>query len=119
MKKYISLRIFKNRNDCSNGGLSHKYNECFIECNDGWIDESKVPEDAIVKLEKGCFGSIHLVPVKPVSSNCVGYMFGGCYISSSDGRWSKMVEEFGYPSHCAIALHDRTETQEEYDILSR
>lgn len=120
MKKYLMLNIYKpGHGDCSNGGLSSKYCACYIECERGNYKESEILEDSIVKLEKGAFGSVHLVPVKPTDSNHTNYMFGGCYVSTSDSRWSEILKEFGAPSHCAIALHDRTETWEEYDMLSR
>ena len=118
-KKYLSLQIFKNEGqDFSNGGLSSKSNTCYIECEDGWLENP--PEDKIVKLVEGAFGTIHLEPVKPVEKNCVGYMMGGCYVSTSDGRFSKMVEKLlGVRSwHGAVALHDRTETQEDYHWMS-
>lgn len=120
MKKYLSLSIFKNEGqDFSNGGLSSKTNTCYIECEEGYIEESRVPQDQIVKLELGAFGSIHLVPIKEVPKNNVGYMFGGCYVSTSDGRFDKMVEKLlGHRLYGAVALHDRTETQKEYDWLS-
>ena len=119
MKKYLPLNIYKpGYGDCSNGGLSSKYCNCYIECKDGWVNEKDILPDAIVKLEKGAFGTVHLVPCKPSDANHTNYMFGGCFVSSSDSRWSKMLEEYGL-SHVAIALHDRTETWEEYDMLSR
>ena len=119
MKKYLALNIYKpGYGDCSNGGLSSKYESCYIECEDGWMDEDKVPADAIVKLEKGAFGTVHLVPEEPTDANHTPYMFGGCYVSTSDSRWSKMIEKLGL-SHVAIALHDRTETWEDYEALSR
>lgn len=121
MKKYISLEIFKNRGrDCSNGGLSDNYNTCYIECKRGWIDEGNVPEDAIVKVVKGALGTIHLEPIKAVPGDSVGYMFGGCYVATSDSRFSELVEEeTGVHFYGAIALHDRTETWHEYEVLSR
>lgn len=121
MKKYLSLEIFKNNGqDFSNGGLSSKSNTCYIESDEGWIEESRVPQDQIVKLELGAFGTIHLVPIKEIPNGNVGYMFGGCYVATSDSRFSKLVEKLlGVRSwHGAVALHDRTETQEEYHWLS-
>ena len=119
MKKYISLEIYKPRGgDCSNGGLSSKYDTCYIECEEGWIDESRVPEDAIIKLEPGAFGTIHATPTKEKPNGHVGYMMGGCYVATCDSRWSRMIEKLGF-SHCAIALHDRTESYEDYEIMSR
>lgn len=121
MKKYLSINIYKpGHGDCSNGGLSSKYDTCYIECKDGWIDEDHVPTDAIVKLEKGAFGTVHLVPIAPTDADHTNYMFGGCYVACSDFRWSCLLDKFQLGlSHCAIALHDRTETWEEYDMLSR
>ncbi len=121
MKKYISLEIYKpSFGDCSNGGLSSKYSNCYIECERGWIDEDKILDDAIVKLEKGAFGTIHLVPTKPIEKNCVGYMMGGCYVASSDSRFHELIKKtFGIDFYGAIALHDRTETYEDYELLSR
>lgn len=120
MKKYISVNIFKaNGEDWSNGGLSSKYNECYVECEDGWITEDRVPQDAIVQIVSNAFGTIAAKPFAPVEKDCVGYMFGGCYISSSDSRFSKICEKLlGHSFHGAVALHDRTETQKEYNLLS-
>ena len=121
MKKYLKLEIFKSQmGDCSNGGLSSKYGTCFVECDCGNWDEKNVPENAIVKLEKGAFGTIHLIPAKPIEKGCVGYMFGGCYCASSDSRFGELIEQqFGISHwHGAIALHDRTETQKEYEMYS-
>ena len=121
MKKYISLNIYKpHYGDCSNGGLSSKYNECYIESKDGWIDEDRVPQDAIVKLVRGAFGTVHLEPVNPVPTNHVGYMMGGCYVGCSDFRWSCLLDKMQLGmTHCAIALHDRTESYEDYEMMSR
>ena len=120
MKKYLSLSIFKNSGqDFSNGGLSSKSNTCYIESEEGWIDESRVPQDQIVKLELGAFGSIHLVPIKETPKGHVGYMMGGCYVATSDSRFNEMVEKIlGHSWYGAIALHDRTESQEMYDLMS-
>lgn len=121
MKKYIPLHIYKNKGESwSNGGLSDKYNECYIECPDGFLTEDMIKEDAIVRLEAGAFGTIKLVPIKPVPENHVGYMMGGCYVATSDGRLNRLIEKtFGCHFYGAIALHDRTETWEDYDLLTR
>ena len=118
MTKYISLEIYKpHYGDCSNDGLSSKYYKCYIEHEEGWIDEKDVPKDAIVKIVAGAFGSYHLEPIMPVAKDSVGYMMGGCYVSSSDSRWSRLIEKIGI-NHCAMALHDRTETYKEYEMYS-
>lgn len=116
--KYLSLEIYKHYGmDFSGKGLSYKTSKCYIACPDGYIEEEKVPQDQIVKLVHGAFGSIILEPVQPVPNGRVGYMFGGCYVASSDGRFSKLIKEFtGKDFYGAIPLHDRTETQEDYNM---
>lgn len=122
MKKFLALYIYKEKGrDWSNGGLSSKYDECYIECEDGYLTEDQVPADAIVKLsEPNIFGSFSLVPVQPVPEGYVSYMAGGCYVATSDGRFSRLIEKkFGIHFYGAVALHDRTETWEEYEVLSK
>lgn len=118
-KRFIRVGIYKcGGQDFSNGGLSSHYNYCYLEHEHGNYKESEINPDAMIKLEKGAFGSINAKPIKPVEKGCVGYMMGGCYIASCDSRFSELVEKMG-GSYGAIALHDRTETYEVYDLMSR
>lgn len=49
----------------------------------------------------------------------VGPMFGGNYAAGSDGRVGDAAGLFGeHWRHIAFAVHDRTETQAQYDALS-
>ena len=59
---------------------------------------------AIKNPETGCW------EIAPVPAGSVGWMAGGTFIYGSDSRF-----RFDYP----VPLHDRSETQEEYDLLSR
>lgn len=116
--KAISVDIFKSKGgDCSNGGISSKFNEVLIVCDEGWIDidESNPPENLCVVSKRVLWGENHwfVEPYKKCPSNMVGYMYGGCIIDSSDARWSRISE--GRPLH----LHDRCESQKLYDMLSR
>ena len=122
MKKFISLHIYK-WDGCSfsNKGLSEKSNTCYIETNEGNLAEEDIDSDLIVTLRTGLFGTLYLEPVKPVQSGSVGYMFGGCYVSSSDARFDRLVRNFTGNKNIfagALPLHDRCESTEEYASYS-
>lgn len=113
--KAISLYVYKHRNeDCSNGGISSRYSEVLIECEDGYIDidENNIPEN-FCKVVKRYFGNetyLHIEPYARPDKGCVGWMSGGCFCSSCDSRFSRISQ---YP----LSLHDRQETQELYDLM--
>lgn len=113
--KAISLNIYKSRfGDSSNGGISSRYSEVLIECEDGYIevDENNPPENFCVVVKRHLFGEtfMHIEPYKETDKGCVGWMAGGCFCSTPDSRFSRISR---YP----LSLHDRQETQELYDAL--
>ena len=55
-------------------------------------------------------GHKYLRPFKSADPNKTGYMFGGNFAYSSDSRFP-----FDYP----LGIHDREETWEEYEMLTR
>ncbi len=115
--KCISVSIFENKRigNCSNNGISAKYDHILIEHPRGWIevDENNPPENLCKLVKRELWGEDHgyIEPVKEAKG--VGWMYGGCIVDSSDSRWSEIS---GYKP---MYLHDRTETQEEYDAYSR
>lgn len=46
-------------------------------------------------------------------------VMGGTYAGSSDSRFHRAVENLSGNSHFAVAVHDRRETWEMHDALSR
>lgn len=115
--KCIELSIYKpSTGDCSNGGISSKYNHILLEHPNGWVNvnPAEPPENLCKIVKRNLFGSeyIHIEPVEPVPTGCVGYMSGGCTVDTSDSRWHEL-------SHYPVRLHDRTETTKQYDALSR
>ena len=116
MKKAISLGIYKhNGKDYSNGGISSRYNEVLLEHEDGWIefDENNPPENLCKVVMRRLFGKIYL-HVEPVAAPTgIGWMSGGCVVNSCDSRYSELTD--GYP----LVLHDRQESQEVYDYLTK
>lgn len=115
MKKAISVGIYKhNGQDCSNGGISSKFNEILLEHEEGWIefDENNPPENLCKLVARRLFGNIyiHVEPVK--NPEGLGWMSGGCVVNSCDSRYSEISS--GYP----LVLHDRQEGQELYNMLT-
>lgn len=111
----LPLEIFKsNLGDCSNGGISSRFNEILLICDEGFIniDENNPPEN-LCKLVERDLGFTVYKHIEPVAkANGVGWMAGGTLVYTCDSRFRRMSE---YP----LVLHDRTESQEEYDVLSK
>jgi len=97
---------------CSNYGLSSKYSKAILT-GESVPEIFSASEDAplIMLRKKIVFGEeyIYCTPLDPVDLDNVGYMMGGCFVYTSDSR---------LPSKYPIPLHDRQETQKQYDILS-
>jgi len=93
--------------ECSNGGVSSKTDMVTL-VGIGLSPYEPTAECPAIKLVERN-GYAHAEPVEqPVG--LVGPMFGGTFIYSSDSR---------FPGKYPIALHDRWETQETYERLSR
>ena len=113
--KALPIYVYKNGNsDCTNGGISSKYNMLLLVCDDGYIDidENNIPENAVKIVTRNLFGTEykHIEPMKKATE--VGYMAGGNIGYSCDSRFRELSE---YP----LTIHDRQETQEQYNYLSR
>lgn len=110
----LSVDIYKYKNgDCSNGGISSKYNEILLLCDEGWIEVEGNEPNLCKVVARELWGEIyyHVEPVaRPTGA---GWMAGGCIVNSCDSRFRQMAN--GYP----LSLHDRQETWEQYDALSR
>lgn len=112
----IPLNIYecKSYGNCSNRGISTRYDTVLIPHPQGFheVDLDNPPENLCKVVERFLFGRYYY-HVEPMSRpKGVGWMYGGCIVDSSDSRWGEISE---YPLH----LHDRQETQQEYDMLSR
>jgi hypothetical protein len=99
--------------DCTNGGISSRCDRVTLV---GLGPECEIfpatPERPAVRLVRRTIrGSVYL-HAEPVDQpeGLVGPMAGGNFIYSSDSR---------FPSDYPISLHDRFETQEHYNLLTR
>lgn len=103
--------------DPSNGGVTSKYDEVYIPCENGYLDVDEDDPQLMKVVFRDVFGRtvVHLEPMKAVPAGHVGWMNGGCFASSSDSRVSDELHGF----YGAVAIHDRCETYELYEALSR
>lgn len=119
MKKALPVDVYRSITigDCTNGGVSSRFDRLLVLCDDGFIDvnESNPPENLCKVVHRFLFGHdvYHIEPVEE-PKGC-GWMAGGNFAHTSDSRFSDMCgHQYG-----ALAIHDRQETWEQYDTLSR
>lgn len=113
--KALPICVYKNARDCdcTNGGISSRYNELLLVCEDGYItiDENDLPENLVKIVTRNLFGREykHIEPyARPTE---LGWMAGGNIAYSCDSRFREISQ---YP----LSIHDRQESQELYDRLS-
>ena len=113
--------------DCTNGGTSSRHKELYL-CKDyvtpedvrEYCDAENCDVEKFVKTETrfvcgGVYKDIVLVDdSRQREQHMLGGMSGGNLLYSCDGRWSE-ITGCEYP----LSIHDRYETQELYDMLSR
>ncbi len=122
MEKLTVFVYRDNLRDCTGNGVSSRHDtmtlfmyckkeEALKHCEDNGIEV-----DSCLYLNmRQLWGEDHVFAeplVKPC--NKVGPMFGGNFVYTSDSRLYK----FGGTYHLPIPIHDRFETQQEYDGLS-
>ena len=103
--------------DCTNNGVSSRFRELLVICDDGFInvDENNPPENLCKVVKRHLFGR-DIYHVEPVARpHGAGWMMGGNYAASCDSRFSELCgKQYG-----ALAIHDRQESWEMYELLSR
>ena len=113
-KLALPVHIYKHKGqDYSNGGISSRFDDILVLNPDGFItvDLEDPPENLCIYVKRTLFGEEHdyIEPYTPVSKGCVGYMDGGTVCDSCDSR---------FQGKHPVPLHDRQETQKQYDALS-
>ena len=109
--KALPIYVYKDSlGDCTNNGISSKYNQLLLVCDEGFIDiDEKNPPANLVKIvTRHLFGKEykHIEPVARPSG--IGWMSGGNIGYAIDSRFRELSQ---YP----LSIHDRQETEEEYD----
>ena len=124
----LPVDVFRaSHSDCTNGGISSKFNQLLVLCKDGFkeVDLDNPPQNLVQVVRREFAGryTYHLEPVAEPTG--AGWMMGGNYAATSDSRFSRMIGNmYGAVSiydveDLAVAIHDRQETWEQYDMLSR
>ena len=111
--KAISVEIFRSaKTDCSNNGISNRFKEVLIPCEDGFIEvDEKNPPENLCKVVLRDLGFCQYVHVEPwEKAKGAGWMYGGTIVDTSDSRFRR-VTGIDYPVH----LHDRDETWDEHN----
>lgn len=121
----LSADIFKhNGRDFSNSGISSVVNEVTV-VNVPGAAEPTVAAPAVLLVPGNLPNTAKVVPATLVGDSYVqtrrgcGPMAGGCFVSTSDSRFSSAVQALTGSRSSVAPLHDRYETQEQYDALSR
>lgn len=109
--RYLPLYVYRAATfpDASNDGVSSRASELYIAHPEGFL--TNVPALAIFTPEQRRPHYWALIPANPrgAAARCVGPMDGGNLAYSPDSRAGGI----------AYHVHDRYETQEENDALSR
>lgn len=92
--------------NCSAGGVSARYTELTLMNVDGQFEPSESRPAAYLK-GGNLPGTAIVVPEENMGK---WSMMGGCYVATSDSRFSEAVERIvGARFYGAVALHDRVE----------
>lgn len=118
MVNALSIDVFRTPRfgDCTNGGISSRFSELLIVCEDGprKIDLDNPPENACKMVKRHLFGQdcYHIEPLnRPTGA---GWMAGGNFAYTSDSRFSAMCGK----TCNAISIHDRQETWDQYNMYN-
>lgn len=120
----LSVFIYRHANDdCTNNGVSsrHEMMTLFSNCKKDevvkYCKENGIDTDSVLWLNPRILWGVDHFIAEPLfcPEDKIGPMFGGNFAYTSDSR----LYNFGGEYHLPIPIHDRFETQEEYDVLSR
>ena len=106
--KALRLSIYKdNSGDCSNHGISSKFRDILLVCDEGYIDVNG-DEENLCRIDT-IMGHKFVRPMAEPKG--AGWMSGGTMVYTCDSRFRRMSE---YP----LCLHDRQETWDQYEAMS-
>lgn len=110
--KGLLVSTYRSQHDATNGGISSKYDQ-FILVAPGLLPEIFESSDhcpALLMIRSPLGEDWIAVPAEGRDPEKVGWMFGGNFVYTSDSRF--------IPRH-PIRVHDRQETQSQYETLTK
>lgn len=122
--KVLNVTVFKPAGfpDCTANGLSSRVNGGFLfyDCsNDEALEYCKNhdidPAKQFIMVSRTLWGEDHSYAEPLVKSNEKAQMFGGNFLYTSDSRMYRTGNVYKVP----VPIHDRFETWEDFDGLSR
>ena len=115
--KGLIVSVLRDEYDCTNGGISSGVNTLLLVGDDiPKVHSRPRDSDRILKIVKRNIGGrvyIHAEPIHSPEKGFTPWSMGGNFVYSSDSRFREFVND--YP----IAVHDRSDTWENYELLSR
>ena len=110
----LPIQIYHPDYDCSNNGPSSRHFRMYLLKEDEGLPDNVDPDRVLRVVKRKLFGNepayVHLEPVKPVTGQNIGGMFGGNLAYASDSRWKEYTG-----THYPVPIHDRVETVAEYN----
>jgi hypothetical protein len=115
----LNVDVFRNSShyDCTNGGMTSRFNRvCLVNVDGPFEPTLDIPAAVLVKGNLP--NTAKVVPEEALNNNgdwtIFGapkiYMFGGNFVATRDSRFNRAVEEItGYRFYGAIPVHDRVE----------
>lgn len=95
------------RGDCSNNGVTARARAlCIVNVPGPFYPSDECPA---ARLESNSYGTAKVVPADEASQSLGCGMFGGNFVSSSDGRWGDAVAAIIGVRMTAVPVHDRFE----------
>ena len=94
----------------------NKERDLYLVCDGGWFEKDDNDSDVVIIVKRKLWGKnadygvIPMLEKNAKEKQLLGPMYDGRFIYTSDGR---------FPYDHPLALHDRYEMQEEYDMYSR
>ena len=113
--RVLPVGVFRSadRTDCSNNGISAQFSTLYLIHPEGFMEVSEDDPRLIRVVTRHLFGRdySHVEPVNPEHpTGAVGPMSGGNFVYTCDSR---------FPSSYPLSVHDRFETAEQYESMSR
>lgn len=107
----LLVSVYRSEYDSENNQFYKKKQLCVVNVEGPFQPSEETPAAKLVKN-----GTNHCIVVPDVkeAEGKTPFMFGGTFAATSDSRWSKATGLYA-----AIPIHDRSETWNEYNLLSR